>query len=314
MSFGSPTRLLLLAAPVALLAAYLLLQQRRKSVAVRFSSVDLLASVAPKRPGWQRHLAPALLLFTLLMLTVGFAEPFRTVRTPRQQATVILAMDVSGSMIASDVAPDRLTAAKQAASSFLDALPSGVRLGLVSFSTNARLLVAPTSDRDAVRAGLATLRAEGGTATGDAIALALQAADDKASAIVLMSDGKPTVAGGSPSAAMAAVAEAIADARAADVRINTIAFGTTEGTVTIQGETIPVPSDPAAMAAIASQTGGATFTAESADELKSVYDDIGRTVGYVKHKKEMTASFTGLGLVLAAAAAGAALTWGYRLA
>lgn len=323
MTFGSPIRLLLLVAPIALIAGYLVMQQRRKTVAVRFSSVDLLASVAPNRAGWQRHVAPAMLALTLLLLTVGFAQPFRTVRTPRQQATVILTMDVSGSMVASDVAPDRLTAAKTAANSFLDALPKGVQLGLVSFSTNARLLVAPTSDRDVVRAALTTLRAEGGTATGDAIELSLEAARSVATptqakkvptAIVLMSDGKPTVAGGNPSAAMAAVEAAIADAKAADVKINTIAFGTAEGTVTVQGETVAVPSDPEAMAAIASQTGGQTFTAQSAKELKSVYDDIGRTVGYEKHKKEITATFTGLGLALGAVAAAAALAWGYRIA
>lgn len=323
MTFASPIRLLLLVAPLALLAGYLLLQQRRKSTAVRFSSVDLLASVAPNRTGWQRHVAPAMLLLTLLMLTIGFAQPSRTVRTPRQQATVILTMDVSGSMVADDVAPDRLTAAKTAASSFLDALPKGVRLGLVSFSTNARIVVAPTTDRRVVRAALASLRAEGGTATGDAIALSLEAAKSVATsaqvkkiptAIVLMSDGKPTIAGGNPGVAMQAVANAIADAKADDVKINTIAFGTPDGTVTIQGETVAVPSDPEAMAAIASETGGQTFTAESAKELRSVYDDIGRTVGYVKHRKEMTATFTGLGLVLGAVAAGAALVWGYRIA
>lgn len=321
MSFASPLRLLLLVAPAALLAGYLVMQRRRKQVAVRFTSVDLLASVAPKRVGWQRHVAPALLLATLLMLTLGFAEPFHTVRTPRQQATVILAMDVSGSMVASDVAPDRLTAAKQAASSFLDALPKGVRLGLVSFSTNARLVVAPTSDRDIVRAALSSLRADGGTATGDAIELSLEAARSVATngkkipaAIVLMSDGKPTVANGGPNAAMSAVEEAVADAKADRVKINTIAFGTENGTVTVQGEVVAVPSDPEAMAAIANSTGGQTFTAQSAKQLKSVYDDIGRTVGYVKHRKEMTATFTGLGLVLGAIAAGAALVWGYRIA
>jgi Ca-activated chloride channel family protein len=320
MSFASPLRLLLLVAPLALLAGYLVMQQRRKQVVVRFTSVDLLASVVPKRAGWQRHVAPALLLATLLMLTIGFAEPFHTVRTPRQRATVILAMDVSGSMVAGDVAPDRLTAAKQAASSFLDALPSGVQLGLVSFSTNARILVAPTSNRDVVRAALRGLRADGGTATADAIELSLQAARSVASgkkvptAIVLMSDGKPTVANGSPLAAMTAVEQAVADAKAANVKINTIAFGTAEGTVTIQGETVAVPSDPEAMAAIATNTGGQTFTAQSASQLKSVYNDIGRTVGYVKHRKEMTATFTGLGLVFGAIAAGAALMWGYRIA
>jgi Ca-activated chloride channel family protein len=322
VSFASPLRLLLLAAPIGLVAGYILMQHRRKSVAVRFTSVDLLASVAPRRAGWQRHMAPALLLTTLVLLTVGFAQPLHTVRTPRQQATVILAMDVSGSMVADDVAPDRLTAAKEAADSFVGNLPSGVMLGLVSFSTNAHIVVPPTADRAVVRNAVDALRAGGGTATGNAIQLSLEAARSidattqakkSPTAIVLMSDGKPTQIGGI-GAAEQAVNEAVAAAKSANVKINTIAFGTPDGTVTIQGETIPVPSDPEAMARIASSTGGRTFTATSARELKSVYGDIGRTVGYVKHRKEMTAVFTGLGLLLGAAAAGAALTWGHRIA
>lgn len=320
MIFTSPIRLLLLAAPVGLAIAYVWLQRRRRAVTVRFTDVDLLASVAPRRPGWQRHVAPVLLLATLVLLVVGFARPARRVRTPRRQATVVLAVDVSGSMVASDVDPDRLTAAKEAAGAFLDSLPPGVRLGLVSFSTGARIEVAPTTDRASVRSALDGLEAGGGTATGEAIQLALQSAaaigggtSKVPAAVVLMSDGKPTEAAGAAAAARA-VDEAVAAAEDAGVKVSTIAFGTDAGVVTVQGETIAVPSDPAAMAAIASATGGQTFTAASAGQLRSVYDDIGRTVGYVTRRLEVTALFTGLGLLAAALAAVAALVWGHRIA
>ncbi|HVT78816.1 MAG TPA: VWA domain-containing protein [Acidimicrobiales bacterium] len=322
MSFASPLRLLLLVAPLALIGAYFWNERRRAGVAVRFTSVDLLASVAPKRPGWQRHVAPVLLLTTIVVLVLGFAEPLRTVHSPRQQATVVLTMDVSGSMIATDVSPDRLTAAKHAADTFVDALPSGIRVGLVAFSTQARVVTSPTSDRTTIKEAINGLTAEGATNTGDAIRVALASAEGVTSgpkgkkvpaAIVLMSDGVPNQAGGQEDAA-AAVDDAVAQAKADGVKINTIAFGTDAGTVTIRGETIPVPSDPASMARIASGSGGKTFTAQSANQLKSVYDDIGRIVGYVTHRKKVTATFTGLGLLIGAAAAAAALTWGHRIA
>jgi Ca-activated chloride channel family protein len=322
MTFASPLRLLLLGAPVVLLGCYLWMQRRRHATALRFTSVDLLASVAPRRPGWQRHLASALLLSTIALLVVGFAQPAHTVRTPRQRATVILTIDVSGSMIANDVMPDRLTAAKAAAKTFVRALPSGVQLGLVSFSTNAQVDVAPTTDRTSVLSAIDVLQAAGGTATGDAIQLSLKAAASVAvaanstkvpAAIVLMSDGKPSMSSGSASPSQA-VDAAVTAAKTAGVKINTIAFGTDAGVVTIRGEPVAVPSDPAAMAAIASMTGGHTFTAKSASQLTSVYGEIGRTVGYLVHHQDITAWFTGLGLLTAALAAAAALVWSQRIA
>jgi Ca-activated chloride channel family protein len=288
---------------------------------VRFTSVDLLASVAPRRSGWQRHIPAGALLAALALLVIGFAQPARALRTPRQRATVVLTLDVSGSMVASDVAPSRLAAAQQAARGFVGALPPGVQLGLVSFAGTANVLVPPTADRSTIVAAINGLRAGGGTATGDAIALSLDAinalpvgADGKKApaAIVLMSDGSPTVGrnGQSPAQAVSAAATA---AKQAGVRINTIAFGTQEGEIVQGGRAIAVPWDPAAMAQIASDSGGRTFTAQTASQLKSVYSQIGRVVGYDVHRHEITAWFTGVALAFVIGAAVSALIWTQRI-
>jgi Ca-activated chloride channel family protein len=321
MTFLSSWRLLFLAAPVLLLAAYLFAQRSRRQAAVRFTSVDLLASVAPRRPGWQRHVPAAALLVALLVFVLAFAQPSRIVRTPKQRATVMLTLDISGSMIATDVTPSRLDAAKQAARNFVQALPPGIQLGLVSFSTGASVLVAPTTDRATVLAAITGLQAGGGTATAAAINLALKAISavpvasggKRASgAIVLMSDGTPTIGEGDLSP-QASVTNETAAAKAAAVKINTIAFGTPNGTVTIQGQLISVPSDPAAMAQIAAASGGHTFNAQSADQLKSVYNEITRAVGYDVQHRDITAWFIAIALVLALAAAAGALIWTQRL-
>ena len=322
MTFLSGWRLVFLVAPLGLLLAYLAAQRARQKTAVRFTSVGMLASVAPLRPGWQRHLPTAALIAALSVLVVGFAQPARAVRTPRQRATVILVLDTSGSMIANDVAPSRLAAAQQGARNFATALPSGVQLGLESFSSGTRMLVAPTTDRSAVLSATDGLSAGGGTATGDAITLALNAiaalapaANGKPApaAIVLMSDGSPTIGTGDQSPTQSAENAALA-AKQAGVAVHTIAYGTANGSITIMGQTIPVPADPAAMARIASLSGGQTFTAETAGQLKSVYDQIGRAVGYDVHRRDVTAWFTGLGLLLAVAAAIGALVWTQRVA
>jgi Ca-activated chloride channel family protein len=321
MTFLVSWRLAFIAVPVVLLCTYLLAQRSRRQAAVRFSSVDLLASVAPKRPGWQRHVPAAVFLGALVVFVLAFAQPARLISTPKQRATVVLTLDTSGSMVATDVSPTRLAAAQQAARDFVNALPAGVQIGLVDFSTTASVLAAPTSDRATVVAAINGLSAGGGTATAAAIKLSVQTVTSvpvgktgqKApGTMVLMSDGSPTI-GENGMTAAASVATEAAAAKASGVKINTIAFGTPNGTVTIQGEVIPVPADPAAMAQIASATGGRTFSAQSADQLKSVYNEIGRVVGYNVEHRDITAWFIGVALALMVAAAGAALTWNQRL-
>ncbi|GAC1375966.1 MAG: VWA domain-containing protein [Acidimicrobiales bacterium] len=295
-------------------------RMRRRSV-VRFTTVDMLASVAPRRPGWQRHVSAGVLLACVTALVIGFAQPARVTRSPRQRATVMLALDVSGSMIADDVVPSRLAAATRAARSFAAALPSGVQLGLVSFSTSAAVVVPPTTDRAMVIAAIDGLHAGGGTATGDAIDLSVSAikalppvANGKPApaVVVLMSDGTPTIGHGDQSPTQA-VTNADHEAKLAGVPVSTIAFGTQSGVVTIGGRTLAVPSDPAAMAQIATETGGRTFSATTSGRLKSVYTEIGRAVGYDVHRHEITAWFTGAGLLLAMLSAVAALVWNQRL-
>jgi Ca-activated chloride channel homolog len=321
VTFLSTWRLVFLIAPAALLVAYVVMQRARRKTALRFTSVDLLASVAPRRPGWQRHIPAGVLLGGLVLLVVAFAQPTAAVRTPKQRATVMLALDTSGSMASNDVAPSRLAAAEQEARRFVNALPSGVQLGLVSFNTTATVLVAPTSDRTTMLGAISNLTVGGGTATGDAIYLALNAisavppgADGTKApaAIVLMSDGAPTIGRGDQTAAETVIAAATA-AKQADVRVNTIAFGTADGTVVIAGRTIAVPFDPDTMAQIASQSGGHSFTAQTAGQLKSVYSEIGRTIGYDVHRREITSWFTGIALALVIAAAIAALIWSQRI-
>jgi Ca-activated chloride channel family protein len=314
-------RLLLIVVPLLLLGAYLLVQRSRRKYALRFTSVDLLASVAPRRPGWQRHISAALMLFALLTLVLGLAGPTRKVRVARQRGTIMLAIDTSGSMSATDVSPSRLAAAEAAARRFVDKLPSGLRVGLLSFDTQARVLASPTLDHGAVLSAINSLQVGGGTATGEAIYQSLgaisaqpRAADGKkaGAAIVLMSDGTPTIGQGAESPQQT-VAEATAAAKQNGVPIDSIAFGTPGGTVEVQGEVLSVPADPQAMAEIASGSGGKSFTAVSGAQLNSVYDQIRNSVGYDTVRRDLTGWFMGLGLVLLVLTSGAALLWSQRL-
>ena len=321
MSFQSGWRLLLLVLPLALLVGYVLVQRRRHTQVLRFTSVDLLDSVAPRRQGWQRHVPSAAMLLALVVLTLAFAEPAVAMRTPKDNATIMLTLDTSASMTATDVAPTRLAAAEAQASQFVENLPRGIQVGLVGFDASARLLVAPTTDRAQLTAAIRSLSVGGGTATAagireslGAIASVPKGATGKPvpAAIVLMSDGSPTIGDGqlSPSEAADAAAQ---EALAQKVPINTIAFGTSGGTVTIQGQDVAVPYDPEAMARIAQESSGRSFTAESADQLGSIYAQIGRDVAYTVQTRDLTAAFAGVALLTALLAAAGSLLWTQRL-
>ncbi|HEV7886088.1 MAG TPA: VWA domain-containing protein, partial [Acidimicrobiales bacterium] len=311
MSFLAPGRLWLFVAVAAVAAAYALLQRRRRHYAARFTNLDLLASVAPKRPGWRRHVAAGLLVAALASLVLGFARPTRVDRVPRREATVMLAIDVSASMQADDVKPTRLAAAQQAATDFTKHLPARFRLGLISFDGVARVLVPPTTDHGEVATAIANLKLGPRTAAGEALYAALDtlassgADKNSAARIVLMSDGA-TTAGRPPAQAAAAAAEA-------KVPVSTIAFGTDTGTVDIQGRTIPVPVDRDSLREVANTSGGKFFEAASGEELAAVYKDIGSTVAYRTVRHEITATLTGLGLVLLAAGLIAGLAWSGRV-
>jgi len=322
MTFLSTWRLLLLVVPIALLIGYVFMLRRRKAAAARFSSVDLLATIVPKRSGWQRYLPWAALLTAVAVGVLAFAQPALAMRTPKERATIMLTLDTSASMLATDVSPTRLAAAQQSARAFVQSLPPTLQVGLVTFDRNAKLALPPTTDRAALLGAIDAMQVGSGTATGSGIDLSLQAiagvpndADGNRapSAIVLMSDGTPTMGNGDVDPA-ASVKQATDRAKTAGIPITTIAFGTPDGVVSIKGEDIPVPYDPAAMEAIANDTGGKTFTAQSADQLASAYSEIGGSVGYDEQTVEVTAWFAGLALLLASLAAAAALWWGQQLA
>jgi Ca-activated chloride channel homolog len=186
MNFLAPEMLLgLLLIPIAI-GFYLWAQRRRTRYAVRFTNLDLLANIAPRRPSWRRHLPSALYLGAIAALLIGLARPTMVMAVPREDATVVLAIDVSGSMRAADVSPTRLDAARASAQSFIDQLPPKVRVGLVAFASQPVTLVAPTTDRQQLQSALDGLRPKDGTAMGDAlmqvldIAEAIQAADPNA--------------------------------------------------------------------------------------------------------------------------------------
>ena len=317
MNFLSPGRLALLLVLLALAGLYAWIQQRRKHAAVRYTNLSVLAEVAPPNPGWRRHVPAAAVALALGALVVAIAEPVQQVRVPKEAATVMMVIDVSASMDATDVSPSRLEAATTAAKVFVGDLPPQVRVGLVSFDRIARVVASPTVDHQAVLDGIDRLILGTGTATGEAIYTALDAlaaANDTAgaaattqggSAMVLLSDGVPTV--GRP------VLGAAQDAADQGVPISTIAFGTQDGTVTVQGRLVSVPADPDTMASVAEITSGKFFKAVSAKELRSVYKDIGTRVGYETEQRDASGPVLTVAVIALLAAAGLALLWNGRL-
>ena len=308
MSFAWPLALAGLALVALALIAYLVAQRRRRRYVVRFTNLDLLENVVADSPRWRRHIPAVLTLLALSALVVGMARPQVAVAVPREEATVILAMDSSGSMTATDVAPDRMTAAREAASSFVDGLPDGFRVGVVSFSNEADVVVPPTADRDEALRGLSALRADNGTALGDAIArsvdLGVTSLDEQLAAntdetpvvVLLLSDGANTTGDYEP-------LEAAQKAKDAKVPVYTVALGTDAGTV--EGpdgyggiRTIRVPPDPETLSRVAELTDGKFFEAADQDALESVYDEIGSQVGVEHKQRELTVFFTAAGAAL----------------
>ncbi|PZF97703.1 VWA domain-containing protein [Micromonospora deserti] len=318
MIWQSPVRLWLLLGVLALAVGYLMMQRRRSRYAVRFTNLRLLDRVAPDRPAWRRHVPAGLFLVMLALLVVGYARPTAEVRVPRERATVMVAVDVSTSMLAGDVDPDRLSAAKESARRFVDGLPDEFNVGLVAFAGSAAVLVPPSTDREALHEGIKRL-AEGatgvqGTAIGEAISTALGAVkgfdsraekDPPPARIILLSDGANT-SGMDPM-------EAAADAVAMEVPVHTISFGTPGGFVDRGGRPIQVPVDGQTLRAVAEETGGGFHEASTSDELRAVYEDIGTSVGYRTERQDVSARFIGLGLVFAMGAAFGSMRWFSRL-
>ena len=320
--FTSPWWLLFLLVVVALVAGYVWVQRQRQKHTMRFTNYALLEKVAPSRPGRARHIPALLMVLALVFFSVALAGPTEDKRVPRNRATVILVIDVSLSMKATDVEPTRLAAAQDAAKSFADGLTPGINLGLVAFAGTASVLVSPTTNRDATKVAIDNLQLSERTATGEAIFTSLQSIDTLAAVlggsdqapparIVLLSDGKQTVPENpdDPRGGFTAARQA----KDKDVPISTISFGTSYGKVEIEDERIPVPVDDPSLREIANLSGGSFFTASSLEELRDVYDTLEEQIGFETTRGDASRPWLVLGVLSATAGLILALVLRQRL-
>ncbi len=341
MSFVHPYLLLTLAIVPVAVGLYMAVQRRRARFAVRYTNVDVLATVMGSRP-WRRYAPPALFLTALAALCIGVARPQARTLVATDKATVILVLDQSGSMFAQDVRPTRLGAAQEAVRAFLDKAPKRIRVGLIVFAGEAQVATPPTSDHELVRSSvdaLGTFPEAPGTAIGDALAAATQLAQttlaDGSAASAEGSASTPAPATGSAGASthppvtvlflsdgsqtrgLLQPLEGAARAKAARIPVYTIALGTPEGTITRYfggfERTIPVPPDPQTLSAIAEETGGKFFDARSAIAVRSAYAHLGSTLGRVPGHKEITYAFLAAAAALLAAAGLLSTLWAPRL-
>lgn len=320
--FTSPWWFLLLIVVAAVAVGYVVLQRVRHKRVVRFTNLELLEKVVPQGPRWWRHAPTAVLLVALILLTVALAGPTAEQKVPRNRATVMLVMDTSLSMEATDVKPSRLEAAKSAAKQFSRDLTPGINLGLESFAGSAVTLVSPTTDRKTVQTAIGNLELAESTATGEAIFTALRTIKNfgqvvsgpdgpPPARIVLMSDGKQTIPRSltAPRGAFTAAKKAAKQ----HIPISTISFGTVGATVEIQGQRIPVDVDDASLRQIARLSGGNFFKAASEDELREVYATLDKQIGYQLKKVDASRPWLILGTLLALVAAGSAIGLNRRL-
>jgi Ca-activated chloride channel family protein len=307
---------------LGLVGLYVLVQVTRQRRVLRFANMELLESVAPSRPGRWRHLSAVLLVAALLVLTVAMAGPTTDVRIPRNRAVVMLVIDVSQSMRATDVPPTRMAAAQDAAKQFVDELTPGINLGLIGYGGTATVLVSPTTNRDSTKVAIDKLQFQDRTATGEAISTALQAIATVGAVIgggdtpppariVLFSDGKETVPTNpdNPKGAFTAARTA----KDQGVPISTISFGTPYGDVLINGSRQPVPVDDQTLKRVAQLSGGVAYTASNAAQLKDVYAALQQQIGYESIRGDASTSWLRLGVFVLALAALAALLINRRL-
>jgi Ca-activated chloride channel family protein len=351
MSFEQPLFLLaLLAIPLAI-GLYLLMERRRMRYAISFTNMDVLARVAGGR-AWRRHIPPALFLLALAALCLGFARPTHKTLVAQDRATVILVVDVSRSMEASDVKPTRLRAAEAAIRTFLDRVPKRLQVGLIAFAGDPQVATPPTLDRGTVRDALNTLQwfpRYGGTAIGDALAAAVELGRQVASrsggdlaavtttsrkhglvSILMLSDGAQTRGELEP-------LEGAQRAKAAGIPVYTIALGTPNGRLRFDrafggtpppggfngpsggfggsgfGRSVPVPPDPQTLRAIAATTGGKFFAARNSDSLRSAYSELGSSLGRKPGRTEITYLFLAIAAGLLIGAGLLSAVWSPRV-
>jgi Ca-activated chloride channel family protein len=314
MTFADPAYLVaLLLLPLVVLAQVAARRAARRN-AIRFPAVSTLKLAAATVPAWRRHVPAALALAALGALVLALAKPQRTVAVPLERASIMLVTDHSRSMFATDVEPSRLEAAKSAAHTFLGQLPARIRVGIVAFSDAPDAVNVPSQNRDGVKSVIDAQAAEGATATGDALKVAIdtlqrdrQGGERAPGAIVLLSDGKTTT--GRDPLAIAATA------RRVRIPIFTVSLGTRDATVPdpVFGTMLPASPDPETLERIAETSDGRAFTAEDAEELSAIYKTLGSKLGTRSEKREVTAAFALGGSILLLGAAAASLRWTGRL-
>jgi Ca-activated chloride channel family protein len=319
MTFEWPLLLWSLVLVPVLLLVYVLAQRRRRAFAVRFTNLALLKEVVGRRPGLRRHIPPLLFLLGIGALLISLARPSAVVAVPRDEASVMLVIDVSGSMTASDLRPSRMEAARQAARSFVEALPANTKVGMVSFSTRARLEAPLTRDHAAVLSAIPGLNAEGGTAIGDGLGLALDVlrrggadgttassggsganASEAPGTVVLLSDGASS-AGQPPE-------QAARRANEAGVVVHAVGVGQRNSGARVNGRT-PTELDERTLQEIARTTGGEYFYAAESGDLQRIYASIGSRVTWNEEKTEVTALMSALGTFLLVSAGLFSLRW-----
>jgi Ca-activated chloride channel family protein len=318
MTFAWPLALAALALLPVLVALYIDRDRRRVASQAEFGNPDLLPNVVDREPGRLRYLPPLILLAALVFMIVGVARPHATVNVPREEATIVLAMDTSRSMKATDVEPTRLDAARIAAKTFLDEVPEKFRVGVVSFASRAAVGVAPTEDRELVATALDTLAPGEGTAIGDAVALSLRVGRPEVAgaepapeaesgeeaaprAIVVISDGARDGGAVDP-------AEAAQQAKEQSVPVYSVLVGTPNGVVEEEltggfRRIIRVPPNPETLEQIATTSGGQFFAALDAEGLGAVYEDLGSRLGTREEDREITDVFAAIAAVLLVVAA-----------
>jgi len=319
VSFGAPLVLLGLLAVLLLVGYHVERHRRRGTVSGTFAAPRMVASVAPRRPGWRRHLPIAALFLALAVLVAAAARPTIKVSEPVGNLSILLATDVSGSMQATDIAPNRITAAQHAANAFVVGAPKSVSIGVMEFDQTPTVLSLPTTNRLRTYAALGQLRISGGTATGNAVEEGVAVlgrnrvgapGKQAPAAMIVLSDGR-SESGVNP-------VTAAEHAKRANIPVYTVVLGTPQGTISVRrknGTTavVPAPVDPSTLDSIARASGGQAFDATTATRLRVIYQDIGKRLAHHQVPRQVTADFVGAGLALLLIGSGLSLTLFGRL-
>ncbi len=329
MSFEWPWALAFLLVIPVLAAVYISMQRRRQHYALRYASVSLVQQAVGFGPGVKRHIPAVFYLLALTAMVIALARPEASIPTPTTTGTIILSIDVSGSMFAQDVEPNRMEATKEAARNFVETQPSGVKIGVVSFSDFGALVAPPDDDRKQALESISRLRPQRGTNIGAGLAVALDAIyEDQAdgepivtneptptpdetlsappASIVLVSDGQSNT-GADP-------LDLAEEAARNGIKIFTVGIGTPEGTVLqIQGRNVFTFLDEATLKRMADLTGGRYFNAQDETDLREIYDDLSRERVIENKETEVTFAFAAIALVFSMMAGGLGLVWFNRL-